>query len=70
MRAGRPHLARHGYGMRRGSLTEQSDVHHHRGHVVELDLPDGTEFNIDGDLRAPNPPRFTLLTGGVEVVLP
>jgi YegS/Rv2252/BmrU family lipid kinase len=66
----RLHLARHGYGMRRGSLTEQADVHHHRGHVVELDLPQGTEFNIDGDLRAPDPPRFTLLPGGVEVVLP
>ncbi len=66
----RLHLARHGYGMRRGSLTEQADVHHHRGHVVELDLPKGTEFNIDGDLRAPSPPRFTLLSGGVEVVIP
>jgi len=66
----RLHLARHGYGMRRGSLTEQADVLHHRGRVVELELPDGTEFNIDGDLRTPTPPRFTLLPGGVELVIP
>jgi diacylglycerol kinase family enzyme len=61
-------LVRIGYHMRRGMLTQQEDVPHHRGAVVELELPPGTEFNVDGDLRRFEPARFTLLPGGVDVV--
>ncbi len=63
-------LVRHGYHMRRGMLTQQEDVPHHRGHEIEVDVPAGTEFNVDGDLRTLDPARFTLLTGGVRVVVP
>lgn len=63
-------LLRRAYGMRRGRLTAQPDVGHHRGRVVELTLPDRTPFNVDGDLRECHPPRFALLPGGVEVVVP
>ena len=63
-------LVRHGYRMRRGMLTHQEDVPHHRGHEIEVDVPPGTEFNVDGDLRTPDPARFTLLAGGVLVVVP
>jgi diacylglycerol kinase (ATP) len=66
----RASLLRRAYGMRRGRLTTQPDVGHHRGHVVELELPDGTPFNVDGDLRECGPARFSLLPGGVEVVVP
>jgi diacylglycerol kinase family enzyme len=63
-------LVRHGYRMRRGMLTQQEDVPHHRGRVIEVEVPDGTEFNVDGDLRTLDPARFTLLDGGVRVVVP
>ncbi len=63
-------LLRNAYGMRRGRLTAQPGVGHHRGRVVELILPDGTPFNIDGDLRVCATTRFALLSGGVEVVVP
>ncbi|MGH3760346.1 diacylglycerol/lipid kinase family protein [Actinophytocola sp.] len=63
-------LVRHGYHMRRAMLTQQDNVPHHRGHEIEVELPPGTEFNVDGDLRAFDPARFTLLDGGVEVVVP
>ncbi|GAB3442099.1 diacylglycerol/lipid kinase family protein [Actinophytocola sediminis] len=57
-----------GYHMRRGMLTQQENVPHHRGAVVEVELPDGPEFNVDGELMRCEPARFTLLAGGVEVV--
>jgi diacylglycerol kinase family enzyme len=63
-------LVRHGYHMRRGMLTQQDDVPHHRGHEIEVDVPPGTEFNVDGDLHELDPARFTLLEGGVKVVVP
>lgn len=63
-------LVRRAYGMRRGRLTSQRDVGHHRGRVVELALPAGTPFNIDGDVRPCDHTRFELLAGGVQVVVP
>ncbi|OLF11920.1 diacylglycerol/lipid kinase family protein [Actinophytocola xanthii] len=63
-------LVRTGYHMRRGKLSHQEDVPHHRGQVIEIDLTAGTEFNVDGDLRVLDPARFTLLEGGVDVVVP
>ncbi len=63
-------LVRRAYGMRRGRLSAQPDVGHHRGRVVELELSAGTPFNIDGDVRDIHPARFSLLPGGVEVIVP
>ncbi|HVL83140.1 MAG TPA: diacylglycerol kinase family protein [Pseudonocardia sp.] len=63
-------LVRRAYGMRRGQLTEQADVPHHRGRKIEIDLPPGTPFNVDGDVRECHPALFALLPGGVEVVVP
>lgn len=68
--ASRLALARHGYHMRRAMLTQQEDVPHHRGKQIEVDVPPGTEFNVDGDLRELTPAHFTLLDEGVEVVVP
>jgi diacylglycerol kinase family enzyme len=63
-------LARHGYRMRRAKLTRQTDVPHHRGRAIDVGVPAGTEFNVDGDLRRLEPPLFTLAAGGVEVIVP
>lgn len=57
------------YGMRRRRLTAQRGVGHVRGRAVEIDLPPGIAFNVDGDLRENHPARFSLLPGGVDVVV-
>ena len=44
-------LARRAWGLRRGTIAEQRDVCHARGTVVEVGLPPGTEFNVDGEVR-------------------
>ena len=44
-------LARRAWGMRRHTIAEQRGVAHHRAMVVEVQLPPGTEFNADGEVR-------------------
>jgi diacylglycerol kinase (ATP) len=44
-------LARRAWGMKRGTIAEQRGVEHHRGWEIEVDLPPGTEFNADGEVR-------------------
>jgi diacylglycerol kinase (ATP) len=51
-------LARRAWGMKRGTIAEQRPVEHHRGDVIAVDLPPGTELNVDGEVR----------TGGLEHV--
>jgi diacylglycerol kinase (ATP) len=51
-------LARRAWGMKRHTVAEQRGVEHHRGAVVAVDVPPGTEFNADGEVR----------TGGLERV--
>lgn len=63
-------LIRYAYGMRRRRLITQQGVGHHRCRTVEVMLPPGTEFNIDGDLHACGQARFVLVPGGFEVVVP
>lgn len=69
-RGPRRSLMRYAYGMRRGRLTSQRRVVHHRGKVIEVDLPRGAAFNVDGEVLQIHPARFTLLAGGVEVIVP
>ncbi len=61
-------LAKYGYGMRRGTLTRLKEVHHHRGRRIEVVT--SSEFNVDGEVRTLDPPVFTLLSGGVDLVVP
>jgi diacylglycerol kinase family enzyme len=51
-------LARRAWGLRTQAIASQGGVEHHLGRVVELDLPAGAEFNVDGEIR----------TGGLERV--
>jgi diacylglycerol kinase family enzyme len=44
-------LARRAWGLKRHTIAEQRGVGHDRGTVVEIDLPAGTEFNADGEVR-------------------
>lgn len=66
--ASRAALVRYGYGMRRGHLTSLADVHHHRGRRIEVDTT--SEFTVDGEVLRLAPASFTLLSGGVAVVVP
>jgi diacylglycerol kinase (ATP) len=52
-------LARRAWGLKRHTIAEQRGVEHHRGVVIELDVPPGTEFNADGELRDAGLERVT-----------
>ena len=56
----RPGLARRAWGLKRGTIAEQRGVAHHRGDVIEVDLPDGAEFNADGEVRDRGLERVTV----------
>jgi diacylglycerol kinase family enzyme len=63
-------LVRRAWGMRRGTICAQPDVIHERGREVLLELPPGTELNVDGEvIRAGSPERATLEPGAFELVL-
>jgi diacylglycerol kinase (ATP) len=61
-------LARRAWGLRRGTIAEQRDVCHARGHVIEVDLPPGTEFNVDGEVRDDGMQRITVERGAFALV--
>ncbi len=62
-------LVKRAFAMRRGELVDDDAVAHVRGRVVELNLPYGTKFNVDGELLTPTPQRFTI-EGTIQVVAP
>ncbi len=62
-------LARRAWGMRRGALTRQADVAHHRGASIEVRSEGQATFNIDGEVCRCEPARFTLRPGGFRVVV-
>ena len=62
-------LARRAWGLRRGTIAEQNDVCHARGTVVEVGLPPGTEFNVDGEVRDRGMERITVEHHAYELVV-
>ena len=62
-------LARRAWGLRRGSIAEQGDVCHARGTVVEVGLPPGTEFNVDGEVRDRGMERITVEHRAYDLVV-
>ena len=53
-------LARRAWGLRRHTIADQRGVPHARGHVVEVAVPAGMEFNADGELRVGGLDRITV----------
>ncbi len=53
-------LARRAWGLKRGTIADQRDVEHHRAAVIEVDVPPGTEFNVDGEVRDTGLERVTV----------
>jgi len=62
-------LARRAAGLRRGNLTEQDDVPHARGRVVEVQAGSAAA-NIDGELVDPGPARMETGRERVRVIVP
>jgi len=67
---GRVGLIRRAWGLRRHTIAEQQGVPHHRGRVVEVDLPARTEFNVDGEVRDHGMERMTVQARAFELVVP
>jgi diacylglycerol kinase (ATP) len=63
-------LARRAWGLRRGTIAEQKPVAHHRGDVIEVELPPGTELNVDGEVRDGGLERSTAERAAYELVVP
>jgi diacylglycerol kinase (ATP) len=53
-------LARRAWGLRRGTLEQQKPVEHLRGSLLEIELPRGTELNVDGEIRDRGLERVTV----------
>jgi diacylglycerol kinase (ATP) len=53
-------LARRAWGLKRGTIAQQRGVEHHRGELIEVDLPPGMELNADGEVRAAGLERVTV----------
>ena len=63
-------LVRRACGMRRGTIADQRGVEHHRGAVIEVDLPPGTEVNADGEVRERGMERMTVERSAYALVIP
>ena len=64
-------LVRRAWGMRRGTICAQPDIVLGQGREVVLELPPGTELNVDGEvITAGRPERVTLEPGAFSLVLP
>ena len=62
----RASLALRAYGLRRGTLERQDGVISHRGTAVDLEVPPGTSFNVDGEIveSGPSPVHGEAACGG------
>jgi diacylglycerol kinase (ATP) len=63
-------LARRAWGLRRRTIAQQRDVPHERGHLVEVDLPQGSEINVDGEIREGGLDRVTVEPRAFRLVVP
>ena len=64
----RRRLVRRAWAMRRQRLVDDDEVVHVRGAEIEVDLPPGSEVNVDGEILALDRARFGVL-GRTEVVV-
>jgi diacylglycerol kinase family enzyme len=68
----RPGLVRRAWGLRTHAIAQQRGIVHDRGCTVEVGLPPGTEFNVDGEVADTGMERITVeaeafaLVGGAE----
>jgi YegS/Rv2252/BmrU family lipid kinase len=65
----RPKLAVRAYGLRRGELESQSGVRSFRARLVELQVPEGTAYNVDGELVTSGAATFFALPRAFQVIV-
>ena len=57
------------YRLRRGTLTSHPRAYHAHGDVVEVQVPDETCFNVDGELVNEGEARFRAVKGAFRLVV-
>jgi diacylglycerol kinase (ATP) len=62
-------LARRAYGLRRGTIGTQERVRIRRCAGVEVEVPAGTPFNVDGEVVRSGPVAFSVQEAAVELVV-
>ena len=69
--AGRAALPKVALAMRRGTVAQLEEVVHARGTVLEVLVPAGTPFNVDGEVvEADGLVRFTVRPGAFALLVP
>jgi len=63
-------LVRRAWGLRFGRITRQPGVRHARAARIDVRVPPGTQWNVDGEVCTLEPATFTAERGAVEVVVP
>ena len=57
------------YHLRRGTLTHHPRAYHLHCEEVEVQVPDGTRFNVDGELVTEGEARFRAMKGAFRLVI-
>jgi diacylglycerol kinase (ATP) len=65
----RPGLVSLAYHLRRGDLTRHPRAYHKHCDMVEVQVPDGTRFNVDGELVTEGDARFRAVRGAFRLVI-
>ncbi len=66
----RAELVRRGWWAMRGQIASQPGTVTARAHELEVDVPEGTRFNIDGEVVTLGPARFTIQPRAFRLVTP
>lgn len=63
-------LARRAWGLRTHTIAQQGGVEHARGRTIEVALPDGTELNVDGEVRRGGLEHVTVRPRAFRLLVP
>lgn len=66
----RSELVRRGWWAMRGRIASQPGAISARAYSFDVEVPEGTRFNIDGEVVALGPTRFTIEPGAFQLVVP
>jgi diacylglycerol kinase family enzyme len=60
---------RRAYGLRTGRVTDQRNVTHGRGRLIDIQTPEGAQWNVDGELCRLHPTSFSARSDAVTIVV-
>jgi hypothetical protein len=63
-------LVKRAWGLRTKRIERQRKVMHHEGREVSVELPSGTELNVDGEFRDGGLEHVTARAAAFELVVP